>query len=91
MRAGFWFMQITVQSVADLGLTFLATANPKKEIPSAANKKTAQVEAPSMKTATTLTPTDWPMNNTLANSATAAPRACGAICVAWVCSVLCSM
>ena len=37
------------------------------------------------------TPTPWPSQSPLANQARAAPRACTDNCVAWVCSVLCSM
>jgi len=37
------------------------------------------------------TPVDCPMNRLAANSATLLPRCSGAICVAFTCSVLCSM
>ncbi len=37
------------------------------------------------------TPAAWPTNSALAKVETASPRASGAIWVAWVCSVACSM
>ncbi len=41
--------------------------------------------------AASATPVDCPRKNDDANSATAVPRVSGAICVALICSVLCSM
>ena len=77
--------------VVNAGRAASAPRAPATGHNSAISTNTGTAPARSTTGAASATPALWPRNNAEENPATAVPRASGSICVALVCSVLCSM